>query len=160
MRKNAKTINDYIITNLPRITRTIATGFGFVRNIAFAVWRVLSGIGKRINEFWKRLPHNGRVAFLALGTAIAAFLAGPIGAMAMAIGGVLLLLDDYFAYMDGKKSLFGEQWEKLNRVLELCNKAWSVMVDYVSRFFHWVEHSGGCRHSLMRLSGWRKLSTI
>lgn len=140
-KKTLKTINNYIITNLPRITRTIATGFGFVRNIAFAVWRVLSGIGKRINEFWKRLPHNGRVAFLALGTAIAAFLAGPIGAMAMAIGGVLLLLDDYFAYMDGKKSLFGEQWEKLNSVLELCNKAWSIMVDYVSRFFHWVEHS-------------------
>ena len=43
--------------------------------------------------------------------------------------------------MDGKKSLFGEQWEKLNRVLELCNKAWSVMVDYVSRFFHWIGHS-------------------
>lgn len=140
-KKTLKTINEYIITNLPRITRTIATGFGFVRNIAFAVWRVLSGIGKRINEFWQRLPHNGRVAFLALGTAIAAFLAGPIGAMAMAIGGVLLLLDDYFAYMDGKKSLFGEQWEKLNRVLELCNKAWSVMVDYVSRFFHWIGHS-------------------
>lgn len=140
-KQTLKTINEYIITNLPRITRTIATGFGFVRNIAFAVWRVLSGIGKRINEFWQRLPHNGRVAFLALGTAIAAFLAGPIGAMAMAIGGVLLLLDDYFAYMDGKKSLFGEQWEKLNRVLELCNKAWSIMVDYVSRFFHWIGHS-------------------
>jgi len=140
-KQTLKTINEYIITNLPRITRTIATGFGFVRNIAFAVWRVLSGIGKRINEFWQRLPHNGRVAFLALGTAIAAFLAGPVGAMAMAIGGVLLLLDDYFAYMDGKKSLFGEQWEKLNHVLELCNKAWSVMVDYVSRFFHWIGHS-------------------
>lgn len=140
-KKTLQSMNEYIITNLPRITRTIATGFGFIRNIAFAVWRVLSGIGKRINEFWQRLPHNGRVAFLALGTAIAAFLAGPIGAMAMAIGGVLLLLDDYFAYMDGKKSLFGEQWEKLNRVLELCNKAWSVMVDYVSRFFHWIGHS-------------------
>lgn len=140
-KKTLKGINGYIIQNMPRITRTVATGFGYIRNIAWAVFRVLGGITKRIGEFWGALPAGGKKALLALSVALAAFAVGPVGKVAMAISGILLLLDDYFAYVGGRKNVYGEYWEKLDEILTKGGEAWKDLLKYVHAFFVWMAHS-------------------
>lgn len=135
-----KQINDYIIQNMPRITRTIATGFGYVRNIFFTIWRVIKGIASHIKEFWDNLPKLGKKAFIALGVALYAA-SGPVGLLIVGLTSLLLLLEDYFAYMDGKESMYGEYWEKLNSKLEILNGAWDTMLRYVKEFFDEVDKS-------------------
>lgn len=135
-----KQINNYIIQNMPRITRTIATGFGYVRNIFFAIWRVFKNIALHLKEFWENLPKAGKKAFIALGLALFAA-SGPVGALIVALGSLLLLLEDYFAYMDGKESMYGKYWEKLNEALDSVNGAWDSMLKYVREFFDWIENS-------------------
>lgn len=135
-----KQINAYIIQNMPRITRTIATGFGYVRNIFFTIWRVIKSIASHIKEFWENLPKAGKKAFIALGVALYAA-SGPVGLLLVGLSSLLLLLEDYFAYLDGKESMYGEYWEKLNEKLEVLNGTWDTMLRYVREFFEWVDKS-------------------
>lgn len=140
-KKTLRDINNYIIQNMPRITRTVATGFGYIRNIAWAVLRVLGGIGKKIGEVWDAIPAGGKKAILALSVILAAFAAGPVGQVAMAMSGLLILIDDYFAYADGRDNAFGEYWEELQSVMEDAGVAWREILDYLRAFFIWMENS-------------------
>lgn len=140
-KKTLRDINNYIIQNMPRITRTVATGFGYIRNVAWAVMRAILSLGKRIGQFWDALPANGKKAIVALGVALAAFAAGPVGLALTAMGALLLLLDDYYAYQDGRRNVGGEYWAKLDEWLEKAGEAWNELLGYVHAFFVWLEHA-------------------
>lgn len=108
-----RSLNEYIQRNMPRITRNIADGLGYLVNIGLNFMRALKSLGSALLGIWDKLPHSIKVATIAMGAFFALLRASPIGRLVAVIGGLLLLLDDFYAYMDGKESELGPYWAKL-----------------------------------------------
>lgn len=111
--KTLHELNDYIIHNIPRISRTIADGFGYLINIAINFVRAIFGVGKALDKIWDSFPPGVKKAIVAITALGAVIKATPLGRMMMLLSGVLLLIDDFFGYLDGKDSALGPYWQKL-----------------------------------------------
>lgn len=107
-----RSMNEYIQRNMPRITRNIADGLGYIINIGLNFMRAIRSLGMLMLNIWDRLPHSIKVSTVAIGAFFALLRASPVGRL-VAVISMLLLLDDFYAYMDGKESEFGPYWQKL-----------------------------------------------
>ena len=69
--------------------------------------------------------------------------ASPFSRMLMLVGSLLLLIDDYFGYMEGKQAQFGKYWDKLNYFIdiaklkikefgEIAKPIWDKFINYLS----------------------------
>lgn len=108
-----RSMNEYIQRNMPRITRNIADGLGYIINIGLNFMRAIRSLGMLMLNIWDRLPHSIKVSTVAIGAFFALLRASPVGRLVAVISMLLLLLDDFYAYMDGKESEFGPYWQKL-----------------------------------------------
>ena len=108
-----RSMNEYIQRNMPRITRNIADGLGYIINIGLNFMRAIRSLGMLMLNIWNRLPHSIKVSTVAIGAFFALLRASPVGRLVAVISTLLLLLDDFYAYMDGKESELGSYWQKL-----------------------------------------------
>lgn len=108
-----RSMNEYIQRNMPRITRNIADGLGYIINIGLNFMRAIRSLGMLMLNIWNRLPHSIKVSTVAIGAFFTLLRASPVGRLVAVISTLLLLLDDFYAYMDGKESEFGPYWQKL-----------------------------------------------
>ena len=60
----------------------------------------------------QRLPYEVKVAMLAI-AALGAIMLNPFTAIILAIGAILLLLDDFYTWQRGGESMFGDMWQQL-----------------------------------------------
>ena len=99
-----KSINDWIVSHMPEWTAKVA---GFLRmaiQLGDDVWRVFKSFWGMLERVWSSLSMGGE-SVVALGGIVAAVFAG--GPFTIALGvlsSLLLLMDDFFAYIDGRKS--------------------------------------------------------
>ena len=61
----------------------------------------------------QRLPYEVKVAMLAI-AALGAIMLNPFTAIILAIGAILLLLDDFYTWQRGGESMFGDTWQRLS----------------------------------------------
>ena len=75
---------------------------------------------------------------------IAAFVTSPIGMVILAVGALMLLIDDFMTYLDGGKSLFGDYWKPciewgkkaiaLYKELEpTIKEVWDFVVNFITQ---------------------------
>jgi hypothetical protein len=99
-----KNFNDYITTHMPQIADKIANWIIMVINLFKTVIHYVEITKGKLEELWGSLT-KGQKHFAELGTVILTFFTvGPLGKARMAVTSLLLLLDDLYAYMDGRKS--------------------------------------------------------
>ncbi|MDU4960200.1 MAG: lytic transglycosylase domain-containing protein [Sporomusaceae bacterium] len=119
---NFKSFNDDLIKNMPAWTEKAARALVYVVNIGKHYLMLLKAIGKASYAMWDSFPAGVKVAIAAL-TALALFIkASPVGRFAALIGAMLLLVDDYYGYMEGKEAAMGPLWDKLNQSLAESEK--------------------------------------
>lgn len=97
-------LNEKIGKNLPVIARKIASALAKIIRMTVALVKALKWVFEGIYNFVDALPAKtkGLVAvFAAVGAAI---MAGPFGLMLLGIGTALIMLEDFFGYLEGRES--------------------------------------------------------
>lgn len=99
-----KEINTWLDKNMPGWTATVAGWLARIVDFAITAGKGLKILWDNMKAIWDGLPQWGKLSAI-LGTIGGLFLvSGPFGRAAMVLSGVLLLVQDYFYYMEGKKN--------------------------------------------------------
>jgi hypothetical protein len=137
-------LNDYLARNMPDWTRKAAKGLYAVYKAGAAVIRLVETVALRIGTFWERLPQGVRRAATLIGAAAALLMAGPLGWMTAGLTALVLLLDDFFAYIDGRESsaALAPVWEKVVFVLKWIDELLLDVNQAIEDFSAWLSKTG------------------
>ena len=106
-------MNNGIIKNMPKIADTAGRALASIVRIGITIIRGAQAIFKAIKKVFDLIPKEVKIVMASL-AALGLFIrAGPIGRLIMIIGLALLLLDDFFTYIDGGEAKLGKLWQKL-----------------------------------------------
>lgn len=125
-------LNDKLGKNMPEIARKIAKVLAQIVSIGISAVKVIKAYVGTLYNFIESLPANVKkwaVIFAMVGAAI---MSSPFGLLIAAIGGALLLMQDFMYFVEGKKSsrTLAPMWRKL---LDFLNN------DKVNKFFQGVK---------------------
>lgn len=125
-------LNDKLGKNMPEIARKIAKVLSQIVSIGISAVKVLKAIFGSIYDFIESLPANVRKLEAIFAMVGAIIMSGPFGLFIAAIGGALLLMQDFMYFVEGKKSsrTLAPMWRKL---LDFLNN------DKVNKFFQGVK---------------------
>jgi len=103
-----KGFNDWFVQKVPEWSKKIADWFSAVLDYVSPVGRAIKELGEIFLDFYNSLGPLEK-QLLAFGAALAFMLkTGPIGAVTTAMITLIALMDDWFAFLDGRKSVGGE----------------------------------------------------
>lgn len=121
-----RTFNDKFVANMSTWTEKAARAAVYIINIGLHFVQFLVRLKKEIGDMWGAFPRGVRIAIAAVALLSAVIKASPLGRMIQVVSILLLLIDDYFGYFEGKDALLGKYWEKLDKVL---NRAKEGIID-------------------------------
>lgn len=140
-------LGDYIAKNLPAITKVIAKFFETFYRLGKAAVTVLATIGKSIVWVVDLLDSQITRAILVVGVLAKALLLSPVTMFIGALLALLLLVDDYMGWKEGKDSYldwskydesiqniansFNELKEAVAPIKEAFDQAFSGLVDWI-----------------------------
>ena len=141
-KENFKSFNDSFIRNMSTWTEKAARYLVYIINIAIHFWDLIKGVTKGVYELWSAFPKGIKIATAALAGFFLLLRASPLSRMIMLVSTLLLLIDDYFGYMEGKQAQFGKYWDILNKfiditktkIIEFAHAAepiWETFVNYL-----------------------------
>ena len=111
-----KSFNDWLRTNLPQITQKLAKIVALGWRFAKTVLTLIYNIGKGIVQIVERLGTSGVASIFALAAAFKMIAMGPLGLVLLGLTAIVLLLDDFMAWKEGRNSLF--DWSGVSEPLE------------------------------------------
>lgn len=97
-------LNDKFGKNLPALARKVAGVLASVVRVAMSLVKALKWVFEGIYNFIDALPSKTKALVAVFAVVGAAIMAGPFGLMMMAIGTALLMLEDFFGYLEGRES--------------------------------------------------------
>jgi phage-related protein len=130
--------NETIKKNIPDWSDKVGKALSWVVQLGTTVIRGAAEIFKAIGRVFDMIPDKIKLVMGAFALLGAFIKAGPIGKMIMVISAVLLLLDDFFTYLDGGESLLGPVWkvlidwfDKMKEYIPTVKKALSDIYDVI-----------------------------
>lgn len=111
-----KSFNDWLRTNLPQITQKLAKLVSLGWRFAKTVLTLIYNLGKGIVQIVERLGTSGVASIFALAAAFKMIAMGPLGLVLLGLTAIVLLLDDFMAWKEGRNSLF--DWSGVSEPLE------------------------------------------
>ncbi|MBO6203354.1 MAG: glucosaminidase domain-containing protein [Selenomonas sp.] len=150
IREKFKTFNDMVIKNMSVWTEKVARAIYYVIEVGRHLLEFIVNIGKHVKALWDSFPSGVKKAIAAVTALQVALSAGPLGRAIMLISTLLLLIDDYYGYMEGKDALLGKYWDKLNNFLDTAKQKyeelkaivepyWDKLVGYVQQAKQWFD---------------------
>lgn len=97
-------LNDKFGKSLPALARKVASVLASVVRVAMSLVKVLKWVFEGIYNFIDALPSKTKALVAVFAVVGAAIMAGPFGLMMMAIGTALIMLEDFFGYLEGRES--------------------------------------------------------
>ena len=119
-KKWLKDLNDSITKFMPIWTEKIASGLASVISVATAVGRLFQNIGEYAGQLWESFPKGVKMMTAAFATMSAFMLASPFGQFLYMLTAALILLEDFFYYIDGRDSskTLAPMWEWIKKLKE------------------------------------------
>ena len=115
-------LNDRIIDGMPEWSRRIAGVMASVVRITTSIIRGAAAIFRVIRRIFDMIPTEIKILTGVL-AAFAAFIrAGPVGKLMMLFTVLMLLVEDFFTYLDGGEALLGGLWRWLINLWETLNE--------------------------------------
>lgn len=109
-----KGFNDTIKKNIPDWGDKIGKALSWVVQLGGTIIRAGTQMFGAVKKVFDAIPSGVKVATTALGGLAAFIKMGPIGKLVTIISAALLLLDDFFTFLDGGESLLGPVWKTLS----------------------------------------------
>jgi len=141
-------LNDRIIGGMPEWSRRIAGVMASVVRITAAIIRGAAAIFRAIRNIFDMIPTEVRVVMGILAGLAAFIRAGPLGRLMMIFTVLMLLVEDFFTYLDGGEALLGGLWRMLidlwgtinegGRFVEALKNAFTAAMDAAVRAIRWV----------------------
>lgn len=97
-------LNEKFGKNLPALARKVASVLASVVRVAMSLVKALKWLFEGIYNFIDALPSKTKALVAIFSVVGAAIMAGPFGLMMMAIGTALIMLEDFFGYLEGRES--------------------------------------------------------
>lgn len=97
-------LNDKFGKSLPALARKVASVLASVVRVALSLVKALKWLFEGIYNFIDALPSKTKALVAVFAVVGAAIMAGPFGLMMMAIGTALIMLEDFFGYLEGRES--------------------------------------------------------
>lgn len=128
-----KSFNDWLRTNLPKITQKLAKIVALGWRFAKTVLTLIYNLAKGLVQIVERLGTSGVATILALAAALKLVVMGPLGLVIAGLTAVVLLLDDFFAWRQGRNSLL--DWTKVSGTFDDLQQSFSGVVGSVETLF-------------------------
>lgn len=97
-------LNEKFGKNLPALARKVGSVLGSIVRVAMSLVKALKWAFEGIYNFVDALPSKTKALVAVFAVVGAAIMAGPFGLMMMAIGTALIMLEDFFGYLEGRES--------------------------------------------------------
>lgn len=97
-------LNDKFGKNLPMLARKVASALASVVRVAMSLVKALKWAFEGIYNFVDALPSKTKALVAVFAAVGAAIMASPFGLMLAAIGLALVMLEDFFGYLEGRES--------------------------------------------------------
>jgi hypothetical protein len=154
IKEKFRTFNDMVIKNMSVWTEKIARGIYYVLEVGRHFLVFLTDVGKHLKNMWDSFPDGVKKAIVAITALQAVLSAGPLGRAIMLISALLLLIDDYYGYMEGKDALLGKYWDKLNNFLDTAKQKYeelkATVEPYWDKFIGYIEQAKKWFDELMK----------
>jgi len=99
-------INRYLVENMPKWTEKVAWWLSKAVDMWTHLAKAVKSAYEHLEGLWKSLPELHKV-YLSLGAIGGLFLtSGPFGRALIVLSSLLLLIDDYYGYLEGKSMPF------------------------------------------------------
>ncbi len=106
-------LNDVILKNIPKWSKSMGFFLSSIMRLGLTIIRGAKAVFNAIKKTFDMIPKEIKVV-MALLAALALFIrTGPIGKLMFILTAALLLLEDFFVYVDGGEALLGGLWQKL-----------------------------------------------
>lgn len=112
-----RSFNDMFIRNMSVWTEKAARALVYIINIGMHFVTFIKDVTGHIYDMWMSFPKGIKIATGAIGAFWALLKMSPLGRIITLVSALLLLIDDYYGYFEGKDALFGKYWEKLNNLI-------------------------------------------
>lgn len=117
-----RSFNDMFIRNMSVWTEKAARALVYIINIGLHFATFIKELTTNIYDMWMAFPRGIKIATAAVTAFFALIKMSPMGRMITVVSTLLLLLDDYFGYFEGKDSLLGQYWEKLHQFIGMAKE--------------------------------------
>ena len=131
-------LGDKLGKNMPQIAKKIAEFLAHIVSLGVTAFKTIKALIGTVYDFVDSLPANVKKWGAVFATVGAFILAGPFGKFIIALGGALILLEDFVYYMNGWNSskAMAPVWEKLLQFLE--GDSLTKTADTIKGFLSWV----------------------
>lgn len=136
-----KSFNDSFIRNMSVWTEKVARALVYIINIGIHLFDFIKSVTSSIYKMWEAFPRGVKIATVAVLGFFAVLRASPFGRMIMLVSTLLLLIDDYFGYMEGKQAQFGKYWDKLNGFIDTAKTKITELKNYLFGLVNEVQNS-------------------
>jgi hypothetical protein len=151
--KSFKALNDTLIRNMSVWTAKVAKGIFYIIEVGRHFLEFLANIGRALWNIWDSFPRGVKIAIAALTTLGLIVKASPIGRFIWLLGTLLLLIDDYYGYMEGKDALLGKYWDKLNEYIARAKVLWQEMSPIARELWETIcEYAGKAKRYILELA--------
>lgn len=140
-REKFKSFNDSFIRNMSVWTEKVARALVYIINIGIHLFDFIKSVTSSIYKMWEAFPRGVKIATVAVLGFFAVLRASPFGRMIMLVSTLLLLIDDYFGYMEGKQAQFGKYWDKLNGFIDTAKTKITELKNYLFGLVNEVQNS-------------------
>lgn len=140
-------LNDKFGKNLPALARKVASVLASVVRVAMSLVKALKWVFEGIYNFIDALPSKTKALVAIFAVVGAAIMAGPFGLMMMAIGTALIMLEDFFGYLEGRESSntlkplwkwLTDENNPLRRLLEKLKEGIAFILEKLTELFEKV----------------------
>lgn len=121
-RETFRAFNDSFVRNMSVWTEKAASALMYIINVGIHFWDFIKNVTTGIYNMWEAFPRGVRIATASLTAFFLLLRASPFGRMIALVSTLLLLIDDYFGYMEGKQALFGKYWDMLNKFIDVAKE--------------------------------------
>ena len=140
-REKFKSFNNSFIRNMSVWTEKAARALVYIINIGIHLFDFIKSVTSSIYKMWEAFPRGVKIATVAVLGFFAVLRASPFGRMIMLVSTLLLLIDDYFGYMEGKQAQFGKYWDKLNGFIDTAKTKIAELKNYLFDLINEVQNS-------------------
>ncbi|WNF07271.1 hypothetical protein [Brevibacillus borstelensis] len=119
IKSGLKGFNDAIIKNMPRWTKNVAQFLSWIVRLGIAMAKGGRDLLRMFGALGDRIPQSIKLIGAALLGLALILKTGPLGIIFALLTSVLLLLDDFYTYLEGGESALGPLWKKLQDFYKL-----------------------------------------
>jgi len=151
LRSTFSDVNDGVLRNLPEWSKRIAGVMASVVRIVAATIRGATAIFRAIQGIFQMIPKEIQILTGIFAGFMMYLRAGPVGRLMMIFSLLMLLVEDFFTYLDGGEALLGGFWGWLLRIFGVLNESGGVIDSLREGFIIAME---AIRGVIQRAIGW------